>query len=133
MERIEPNLSGLDCPIYLSGHHGRLRSYGLTTRARAPKDRLARLLASIPVEVQREGLSLSSLQTSLRGRRRGNCHPGELGAALRASSAVAQTQADRTPTTIRSRSNKLYGKAKATPTGRRRGPAADGPVDVLRN
>ena len=32
-------------------------------------------------------------------------------------------QACRTPTTIRSRSNKLYGKAKATPTGRRRGPA----------
>src|SRR5208282_5952915 len=28
-----------------------------------------------------------------------------------------------TPTTIRSRLNKLYGKAKATPTGRRRGPA----------
>ncbi len=46
-------------------------------------DRLARLLATIPIEVQREGLSLSSLQTSLRGRRRGNCHPGELGAALR--------------------------------------------------
>src|SRR5271165_6353630 len=28
-----------------------------------------------------------------------------------------------TPTTIRSRLNKLYGKAKATPIGRRRGPA----------
>src|SRR5271166_6399120 len=28
-----------------------------------------------------------------------------------------------TPTTIRSRPNKLYGKAKATPIGRRRGPA----------
>jgi hypothetical protein len=46
-------------------------------------DRLARLLATIPVEVQREGLSLSSLQASLRGRSRGNCHPGELAAALR--------------------------------------------------
>ena len=45
--------------------------------------RLARLLAAIPVEVQREGLSLSSLQVSLRGRSRGNCHPGELGTALR--------------------------------------------------
>ncbi len=33
-------------------------------------------------------------------------------------------QACKTPTTIRSRSNKLYGKAKATPTGRRRGPPA---------
>ncbi len=45
--------------------------------------RLARVLATIPVELQREGLSLSLLQASLRGRWRGNCHPGELGAALR--------------------------------------------------
>ena len=46
-------------------------------------ERLTRLLTTIPIEVQREGLSLSSLQASLRGRSRGNCHPGELGAALR--------------------------------------------------
>jgi hypothetical protein len=46
-------------------------------------ERLARLVATIPVELQREGLALASLQASLRGRRRGNCHPGELGAALR--------------------------------------------------
>lgn len=45
--------------------------------------RLARLLATIPEEIQREGLSLSVLQASLKGRWRGNCHPGELGAALR--------------------------------------------------
>jgi hypothetical protein len=42
-------------------------------------ERLDRLLATIPFEVQSEGLSLSSLQASLRGRWRGNCHPGELG------------------------------------------------------
>ncbi|MGB8278066.1 MAG: hypothetical protein WCF20_09100 [Methylovirgula sp.] len=47
------------------------------------EDRLKRLLSKIPVDVQREGLSLSSLQASLRGRWRGNCHPGELGSALR--------------------------------------------------
>jgi hypothetical protein len=47
------------------------------------EDRLARLLATIPIEVQRKGLSLASLQASLRGRSRGNCHPGELGNALR--------------------------------------------------
>lgn len=46
-------------------------------------ERLARLLASIPAEVKREGLSLSALQASLKGRRRGNCNPGELGAAVR--------------------------------------------------
>lgn len=45
--------------------------------------RLARLLATIPPEVRREGLSLHVLQASLRGRWRGSCHPGELGNALR--------------------------------------------------
>src|SRR5580700_6969059 len=46
-------------------------------------ERLTRLLATIPVELQREGLSLPSLQASLRGRWRGNAHPGEIGRALR--------------------------------------------------
>lgn len=46
-------------------------------------ERLSRLLATIPVELQREGLSLPSLQASLRGRWRGNAHPGEIGRALR--------------------------------------------------
>lgn len=47
------------------------------------EDRLARLLATIPEEVQREGLSLPSLQKALKGHWRGSCHPGALGAALR--------------------------------------------------
>jgi hypothetical protein len=47
------------------------------------EERLRRLLSTIPIEVQREGLSLASLQSSLRGRWRGNCHPGDLGDALR--------------------------------------------------
>ncbi len=47
------------------------------------EDRLERLLSTIPVELQREGLSLSTLQASLRGRWRGNAHPGEIGRALR--------------------------------------------------
>ena len=47
------------------------------------EDRLAKLLATIPAEVQCEGLSLHALQASLKGRWRGSCHPGELGAALR--------------------------------------------------
>ena len=46
-------------------------------------ERLAKLLATIPIVVQREGLSLTTLQTSLRGRWRGNAHPGEVGRALR--------------------------------------------------
>jgi hypothetical protein len=47
------------------------------------EDRLARVLATIPERVQRQGLSLRSLQKTLRGRHRGHGHPGEIGAALR--------------------------------------------------
>jgi hypothetical protein len=36
-------------------------------------ERLARSLAAIPIEVQREGLSIAELQALPRGRRRGNC------------------------------------------------------------
>jgi hypothetical protein len=62
----------------------------LEAEARAARERLtpldervAKLLATIPLDVQREGLALATLQTMLKGRRRGNCHPGELGDALR--------------------------------------------------
>jgi len=47
------------------------------------EDRLAQLVATVPIEIQRERLSSAALQAPLRGRSRGNCHPGELGAALR--------------------------------------------------
>jgi hypothetical protein len=46
-------------------------------------ERVGRLLATIPIEVQQEGLALPALQAALRGRWRGNCHSGELAAALR--------------------------------------------------
>ena len=61
----------------------RAEAHAARERLTPLEDRLRRVLASIPVELQREGLSLASLQASLRGRSRGNCHPGELGAALR--------------------------------------------------
>lgn len=52
-------------------------------RLKPIEDRLSRLLTSIPAPVQAEGLSLASLQASLRGRWRGHAHPGEVGRALR--------------------------------------------------
>ena len=61
----------------------RAEAKGARERLTPLDERLTRLLATIPVELQREGLSLAALQASLRGRKRGNCHPGELGAALR--------------------------------------------------
>lgn len=52
--------------------------------------RLARLLATIPREVQEEGLSLTALQHQLRARGRGHsrCHIGELGEACRRNGLV---------------------------------------------
>ena len=47
------------------------------------EDRLSKLLAAIPPEVKDQGLSLSVLRGMLAGKWRGNCHPGELGVALR--------------------------------------------------
>jgi hypothetical protein len=61
----------------------RVAAQAVRERLTPLEERLARLLATIPIEIQREGLSLSSLQASLRGHWRGNCHPGELGTALR--------------------------------------------------
>lgn len=45
--------------------------------------RLEKILSEIPSDVQAEGLSLRNLQRFLKGRWRGNAHPGELGTALR--------------------------------------------------
>ena len=45
--------------------------------------RLRKVLCAIPPEVQSEGFSLRALQVQLKGRWRGNVHPGELGSALR--------------------------------------------------
>ena len=47
------------------------------------EDRLKRQISTVPPEVQREGLSLASLQVMLRGRWRGAAQAGQVGAALR--------------------------------------------------
>ena len=69
--------------VELSTHNERLATQAARERLTPLEERLSRLLASIPSEIQHEGLSLAVLQRALRGRWRGNCHPGELGAALR--------------------------------------------------
>jgi len=45
--------------------------------------RLSKLLAGMPPRIIEQGLSLDSLRRLLAGKWKGNCHPGELGAALR--------------------------------------------------
>ena len=47
------------------------------------EDRVKKLLAEMPDEVLAEGLSLDAIRRLLAGKWRGNCHPGELGTALR--------------------------------------------------
>jgi uncharacterized protein YecE (DUF72 family) len=47
------------------------------------EERLKRLLSQMPEEMIAQGLSLDHLRRLLAGKWRGNCHPGELGAALR--------------------------------------------------
>ena len=47
------------------------------------EDRVSKLLSSIPSATLDEGLSLDALRRLLSGKWRGNCHPGELGTALR--------------------------------------------------
>ena len=67
----------------------KVRQAGDTRERLTPlQDRLARLLATIPAEVLQNGISLSALQAGLKGRWRGACHPGELGAALRKAGFV---------------------------------------------
>ena len=45
--------------------------------------RLTKLLSTIPEEIAEQGFALNDLRRLLSGKWRGNCHPGELGAALR--------------------------------------------------
>lgn len=54
-----------------------------TERLTPLEDRLAKLLATIPLEIKSQGLSLPAIRTMLAGKWRGKCHPGELGIALR--------------------------------------------------
>ena len=47
------------------------------------EQRLKTLLRDIPESIQAEGLSLPVIQSMLKGRWRGNAHPGDVGRALR--------------------------------------------------
>lgn len=47
------------------------------------ENRLSKLLSGMPAHLIEQGLSLDTLRRLLSGKWKGNCHPGELGAALR--------------------------------------------------
>jgi len=63
--------------------HERAAAQAVRDRLVPLEQRLARLLKNIPDEIQQQGVSLSTLQRSLRGRWRGCAHSGEIGLALR--------------------------------------------------
>ena len=71
---------------------GRAEAEAARERLTPLDQRLGRLLATIPPEVHREGLSLTTLQGQLRARGRGHsrCHAGELGEALRRAGFVRE-------------------------------------------
>lgn len=54
-----------------------------TERLTPLEERLAKLLSAMPTEIKNQGLSLPVVRNMLAGKWRGNCHPGELGVALR--------------------------------------------------
>ena len=60
-----------------------LRSRAARERLTPLEDRLAKLLATIPDDVKREGLSLSTIVPHLRGRYRAEADAGQLGTAFR--------------------------------------------------
>ncbi len=66
-----------------SNSAGSIASANWAERLTPLEERLKKLLASIPNDVISSGLSLDSLRRLLAGKWRGNCHPGELGEALR--------------------------------------------------
>ena len=79
---------------FAEGFIARLQQYSLEKPETAPQEnyiapltplhtRLQKLLETMPLSEQRQGLSLLSLQARLRGRKGGLPHIGELGAAIR--------------------------------------------------
>lgn len=79
---------------FAEGFIARLQQYSMEKPEPAPQEnyttpltplhtRLQKLLETIPLREQRQGLSLLNLQARLRGRKGGLPHIGELGAAMR--------------------------------------------------
>jgi hypothetical protein len=93
------------------------RAEAKTARERlTPLDeRVGRLRATIPIEVQQEGLLLSSLQASLRGRWRSNCHPGELAAAYAAEGSSGRETGAATPGASRRLGGRPYRRRTHSP------------------
>ena len=75
--------AGVAAQKEISDNHRKEVTKEICVRLIPLEERLQRLLKTIPKELLSEGISLSSIQERLRGRRRGKAHPGELGEALR--------------------------------------------------
>lgn len=74
--------------LFAVSAHGRVAERRMAEKEWADRltpleERLRKLISEIPPEIMAGGLSLDSLRRLLAGKWRGNCHPGELGAALR--------------------------------------------------
>lgn len=84
LERIQGDHERLMAERQAKAQEANLRSSVQWAERLTPlEQRLKKLLAEMPEETLAQGLSLDSLRRLLAGKWRGNCHPGELGAALR--------------------------------------------------
>ena len=72
-----------DEQVFEKSSNNTLHSVTWAERMTPLEDRLSKLLSNIPSDTLDQGLSLDGLRRLLSGKWRGNCHPGELGTALR--------------------------------------------------
>lgn len=84
LERLQAEHERLMADRQAKAQEATQRSHAQWAERRSPlEQRLKKLLAELPEETLVQGISLESLRRLLAGKWRGNCHPGELGAALR--------------------------------------------------
>lgn len=84
LERLQDEHNKLMAERQGESQEANLRSNAQWTARLTPLEhRLKKLLADMPQETLAQGLALDSLRRLLAGKWRGNCHPGELGEALR--------------------------------------------------
>ena len=84
LDELKANLAKEVAARQQQVNENKQRAVAAWQHAMTPLDqRLKIVLEDMPESIKTSGLSLPALQQMLKGRWRGNAHPGELGAALR--------------------------------------------------
>ena len=84
LDELKANLAKEEAAKQQQFNEQELRSVAAWQHAMTPlEQRLKLVLDEMPESIKTSGVSLPALQQMLKGRWRGNAHPGELGLALR--------------------------------------------------